>query len=196
MTAIAAILIPFVLLSVGWFTETIPIPPRAMLAAVALSGVGAVILYLMKRKQYAPAVGIGAAWVGLMLACLMTWPGQIIAEDYSARSLGIWLRSHEQLPPKVLIYRDHTQSAVFYLTSEQRSRLRRGQMRRVRRNDVIQWHDLPSQAVVAIPQDELESVRLPATITRHSYNETVGRFHMFQPAGGFWITSTHEGGIR
>jgi hypothetical protein len=157
--------------------------PAAAYAAATLAGlVTALATYLLWRGQRAATFAVGSSWYALLFIVVMTWPMQPMAEQLSQRALGRRLASLPEMPDHVVVLGHRVASVLFYLTPEQRRRLRDGQISEGNAGIVHEWNAIPRNTLLVVTNDEWN--RWPHGNLSHAVEEigTAGDYRLMRAA--------------
>jgi len=131
-----------------------------LFALLAGTAVFAAIL-LVRRRHRSTAFAVGSLWFALFFISMMTWPLQTTAEHYSQRSLGKQLAKRTELPEKLVLVGNRVASVVFYLTPEQRRRMKPGQVIAARLSDIDNLAAIPDGWLLAVTDRALTKSHNP-----------------------------------
>lgn len=160
----------------------LPVPPAIWIGALLLASISALMVSQFRRSHVAKAVSLGAIWMSLSLALLMNWPGQIVAEQFSARSLGLWLRVQDEFPDQIILVGRRANSAIFYLSTEQRQRLRDDLFLRMHNSNPEKQTGVPEHTPWAAPERSSADTLLQAFAADDTQQINVGHKRILQSA--------------
>ncbi len=173
--------VPLIVLGICGYVLDVPWPPAAWFTAAALGVMSLLATHHFHTRRDTAAVSALSVWIGGLTFLVMTWPVQIIAESHSERELAQWVRQQDELPTPLVMIGEKPASILFYLTADQRARLRQGPLI-CQTIDVVASgaQDIEPGTVVAITRDALGTdAGLPAEFSRVR-PESVGQFLIFR----------------
>jgi hypothetical protein len=132
-------------------------PPAAYVVAILASTVMGVAFVLFERSRSRTSFAIGMLWFPISFVCLMSWPVQVLAEQYSQRSLAREVRSASSRPDQLLIVGERVGSLMFYLSTSERMWFRAGRAREASLNEFAGLNPIPSDTFVAVSEKKMRS---------------------------------------
>jgi 4-amino-4-deoxy-L-arabinose transferase-like glycosyltransferase len=152
---IVAPAIALMILQLKWNCSS---PAAAYVVAIAGSIIMAFALYLFERGQKRLALGVGTLWFPVIFSCLITWPTQVLADQYSQRAL-----AHEVAAVSragmLLIAGERIGSVIFYLPPADRQWYRDNRAHEIAPNDIQRLSSEHHDAFIAVSSKKLHDLQ-------------------------------------
>ena len=180
LAAVVGVVVPFLILLgcrslydtqwslTVWLTSMIT-------AVVAVAG-----WLAFRRQRYDWNVGLIAAWTGCIAFLVMSGPLQVIAEEFSERSLAQWINARGKLPEGLVMVGAKPASVIFYLRDDLRRQLKNDQFRFTNLNQLSSTEDLIDGTIVAVTKTALTRANAEQRTIPGAARHTVGQFVLFE----------------
>jgi hypothetical protein len=157
LCSIFGVTAPVIALLVIQHSWGITSPPAAYVVAVLASAVMGLAFAMFERSRSPTSFAIGMLWFPISFVCLMGWPVQVLAEQYSQRSLAREVRSASSRPEQMLIVGERVGSLIFYLSPSERKWFRARRAREASLKEIAGLNPIPSDMFVAVSDKKMRS---------------------------------------